>query len=278
MVQEIPFSTKEINQSYLTFISIVFGVFISVWVSPITTLLHLESDQLEQPDLIYFFHDPQSSAPAFGKNPQDVTTEAYTDQITRLKHKRMTHVGVSLPQKPTAIKESFDTLKQLNNILGHYLKRLWNVKTLQGLLMFWIMICLWWWYGIFLGRVRPARGLILYGYDFITLGTFALAFRFWDHNVIYPVSVLLAGAMVWGRFIWSLKYATMRAEKNALWWGIATLSCMPLMLFAVPMVLTSYGFTLSDSIPFAVMGFHVSSILVTVFAAWKLGVFWVVQA
>ena len=49
---------------------------------------------------------------------------------------------------------------------------------LRGSLIFLILLCLWWWYAWFLGQIDPARGFVLFAFDFVTLCAFAMGFRF----------------------------------------------------------------------------------------------------
>jgi uncharacterized membrane protein YozB (DUF420 family) len=114
---------------YFNFISIVFGVFIAVWIEPITALFPVQK------------------------------------------------VGVE------------STLEVLNSL-----------ETIRGALMFLMLICLWWWYGTLLGRVAPAVGFWSYMYDFISLCSFAVAFRMWNHPSLFPMVVFFAAGLMLLRF------------------------------------------------------------------------------
>ncbi len=124
---------------YLTFISIVFGVFIAVWIEPVSTL----------------FADTKQS-----------------DQIQQT------------------------------------LKILWSADAGRGALMFLILVCLWWWYGTFLGRVAPAIRFWAYLYDFVSLCTFAVAFRMWTYPSLFPLVIFLAAGLMLLRF-WRAKNFTL---------------------------------------------------------------------
>lgn len=124
--------TPEQSQWYLTFISIIFGVFIAVWIVPIAKLY---------------------------------------------------------PEPPDAK----DGLKRT-------LKTLSSANSGRAALMFIMLICLWWWYGTFLGRISPAVGFWTYMYDFISLCSFAVAFRMWDHRWLFPMVVFFAAGLMLFRF------------------------------------------------------------------------------
>ncbi len=141
---------------YLTFISIVFGVFIAVWIEPVSTLFVVteQSGQIQQ------------------------------------------------------------TLQQTLN-LQQTLKILWSADAGRGALMFLILVCLWWWYGTFLGRVAPAIRFWAYLYDFVSLCIFAVAFRMWTHPSLFPLVIFFAAGLMLFRF-WRAKQFTLdrsRARK-----------------------------------------------------------------
>lgn len=112
---------------YITFISIVFGVFISVWVTPLE-----------------------------GKAISD-----------------------AVPPKT----------------FQHFL------LLSRGVLTFLLLICLWWWYAIFLGNINPATGFLMYVFEFTTLAFFAVGFRYWDHPILFPSAVLIGATLMLLRFI-----------------------------------------------------------------------------
>ncbi len=123
--------TLEQSQWYLTFISIIFGVFIAVWIVPIA--------------------------------------RQYRDPDTK------------------------DGLKRT-------LETVWSAESGRAALMFIMLICLWWWYGTFLGRISPAVGFWTYMYDFISLCSFAIAFRMWYHRWLFPMVVFFAAGLMLVRF------------------------------------------------------------------------------
>src|SRR3972149_1984332 len=113
------------DEWYVTFISIVFGVFISVWIEPLASLIQM-----------------------------------------------------------------YSSLEEV----------LFTFVIARGLLMLLILICLWWWYAMFLGKVEPAKGFVLDFYDFLSLGAFAVAARFWHRSLLFPTTVLYASALMLYRF------------------------------------------------------------------------------
>ncbi len=66
-----------------------------------------------------------------------------------------------------------------------------------------MLVCLWWWYGIFIGKIDPAKGFPMFAYDFVSLGSFAIAFRVWPQPFAFPVTVFVAaldiGVRILGR-------------------------------------------------------------------------------
>lgn len=122
--------TQEGLTWYVTFISIVFGVFISVWVQP------LEGE------------------------------------------------GIRGAFPPTSLSDA--------------------LLLARAILMFVILVCLWWWYAIFLGKVNPAKGFPMYIYEFTTLAVFAIGFRYWDHAYLFPWAVFIGSALMLGRFYLAL--------------------------------------------------------------------------
>lgn len=183
---------------YLTFISIVFGVFISVWVQPLTTLF------------------------GNGKTEQE--------------------------------------------LVNAFLSK----DAIRGALMFHILICLWWWYGIFLGRIDPARTFFKFGYDFLSLCGFAIAFRFWDNAKVFPFIVFFAAALMFIRFGFALLRA--RNNRKAVW----ALGCALGILFCFIAFAAGMGFTIfmfeinideiENIIEFGVMALLGMSIFITVIA------------
>jgi hypothetical protein len=133
---------------YLMFISIVFGVFISVWIEPIVQIF----------------------PPLEGGNP-------YLD-------------------------------------MQNTIKLLFSMRTMTGAIMFIMLICLWWWYGIFLGSVAPARGFWAFLYDFISLCFFAVAFRMWSHPSLFPIIVSLASGLMLGRFFFAFKHTEAGSKRR----------------------------------------------------------------
>ena len=71
----------------------------------------------------------------------------------------------------------------------------------RGLLMFAILVCLWWWYAIFLGKIAPANGFLMFSYDFTSLASFAIAFRMWDTPKLFSITVFIGALMMLVRFV-----------------------------------------------------------------------------
>lgn len=66
----------------------------------------------------------------------------------------------------------------------------------RGFVMFGVLISLWWWYAVFFGTRYPAKTFSLFSYDFVSLGVFALGFRFWHASAIFSVLVALGALLV----------------------------------------------------------------------------------
>ena len=95
--------------------------------------------------------------------------------------------------------------------------------------MFLILVCLWWWYAIFLGRVYPANGFLMYLYEFATLSTFAIGFRYWDQGYLFPVSVFFGSFFMFVRFYLTLGVVTRHSDE---WWALI-FALWTLVLYAV---------------------------------------------
>jgi len=91
-------------------------------------------------------------------------------------------------------------------------------KALIGYLMLLILVCLWWWYGIFLGQISPANGFLMYLYDFVSLGTFAVSARLWfireDENFVFPIAVIVACILMAIRFCIVYKYSPEKSSER----------------------------------------------------------------
>ncbi len=162
------------SQWYLTFISIIFGVFIAVWIVPIAR-------QYREPD------DPGTQ----------------------------------------------DGLKRT-------LKTLSSASSGRAGLMFIMLICLWWWYGTFLGNISPAVGFWTYLYDFISLCCFAIAFRMWDHRWLFPMVVFFAAGLMLLRFAFA--YQSIAGGSDAERAMLAAIAALGLfMLVAVSALIGSFG-------------------------------------
>jgi|TARA_B100000315_G_scaffold165661_1_gene154309 hypothetical protein len=181
---------------YLTFVSIVFGVLISVWVGPFVRLagkVNWGSKFWEQDAINTFyqsFHDPKF--------------------------------------------------------------------LLLGFLMFVILVCLWWWYGIFLGQIAPAKGFFMYGVDFVTLGAFAIATGFWNNATIFPIAVIGATLLMLFRFC--LVYWKLPEPSRVRW---ALRSVLLVLAFTAPTLIT-IAITKKGFINEVVMAFMLIGLCVTV--------------
>lgn len=163
--------TEDQARWYLTFISIIFGVFIAVWIEPISAL----------------FLDTKQSG---------------------------------------EIQKTFTILV--------------SAEAGRGALMFIILICLWWWYGTFLGRVAPAVRFWAYLYDFISLSSFAVAFRMWTHPSLFPIVVSFAASLMLFRFVDAWRFTKDRSlARKAIMPAIGVLSLF--MSGAVGATLVSLG-------------------------------------
>ena len=148
--------TDDQSRWYLTFISIIFGVFIAVWIEPVSALFFV-ADQTVQ-------------------------------------------------------------VQQLFTIL-------FSATAGRGALIFIILICLWWWYGTFLGRIAPARSFWDYLYDFVSLSSFAVAFRMWNHPSLFPIVVFFAASLMLFRFAAAWRFTADRPlARKAIAPAIALLS------------------------------------------------------
>ena len=143
IVEILEKSTIDPTQRYLTFISIVFGVFFAVWIVPLSN----------------YFRGP----------PKD------------------------------DIKTTLDTL--------------WSLNMARGAVTFVMLVCLWWWYGTFIGNIAPAEGYWVFLFDFVTLCSFAVAFRMWDHRTLFPLVVFFAAGLMLARF--GFAYQEIVAGSNA---------------------------------------------------------------
>ena len=126
--------------------------------------------------------------------------------------------------------------------------------------MFHILICLWWWYGIFLGRIDPARTFFKFGFDFLSLCSFAIAFRFWNNAQVSPFIVFFAAALMFLRF----GFALVQSRKNrkatlALACALGILFCF--IAFAAGMGFTIYIFEVEISKVLKIMEFGVMALL-----------------
>jgi len=129
---------------------------------------------------------------------------------------------------------------------------LFSGENIQGIVMFGILICLWWWYAIFIGKLNPAVSFIMFSYDFISLGTFSIAFRLWLHPIVFPFTILIAALFMLGRFWYTKKTlqsddrpddcSAMRAINSAL---IVLLTIIVSSLFSL-FVFVQSAFSLED--------------------------------
>ena len=143
---------------YFVFISIIFGVFIAVWIEPVTALF------------------------------------PYTDGD-------VTDAGASAMASTAAPGFESTSIANFSGGFERLENRIMTKEVLIGVIMFVILVCLWWWYGTFLGNLSPANGFWLYFYDFVTLCSFAIAFRLWYHPIVFPIIVVIAAALMLARFI-----------------------------------------------------------------------------
>lgn len=184
---------------YFAFISIIFGVFIAVWIEPVTALF------------------------------------PYTDGD-------VTDAGASVTASTAA--SGFETTS-IANFSGGFERlenRIMTKEVLIGVIMFVILVCLWWWYGTFLGNLSPANGFWLYFYDFVTLCSFAISFRLWYHPIVFPIIVVIAAALMLARFIGVLivvkeVHVATRAQTALI---VAIVVLATFVVFGLGMVLSPY--------------------------------------
>lgn len=100
-------------------------------------------------------------------------------------------------------------------------------KSGKGVLAFVILICLWWWYGPFLGDVAPAKSFSLFFLDFISLGNFAIGFRMWNNQSLFPMVVIFGSLLVFIR----LGVAWRASSKNSQERKAITMALITLFLF-----------------------------------------------
>lgn len=85
------------------------------------------------------------------------------------------------------------------------LEALYSKENFRGIVMFGVLVCLWWWYGIFIARIDPAVGFATFSYDFISLGSYAIAFRLWPNSLVFSFTIFLASTLMLGRFWYTEK-------------------------------------------------------------------------
>lgn len=135
--------------AYSAFMSVVFGVFVSVWIQPLSDLI---------------------SGPAPSPPVSALATALYT-----------------------------------------------------GAPMFGVLVCLWWWYAVFLGRCHPSNSFFMYGYDFSSLVVFALGFRFWHYDTLLDFIVPLGSVFVGIRIFFAKQYGALsKHDSSAAWIAIVT--------------------------------------------------------
>lgn len=155
-------------------------------------------------------------------------------------------------------------------------------KNIIGAIMFLVLVCLWWWYGIFIGKITPANSFPMFGLDFLTLGSFALAFRLWPQPFAFPVAVFVAALLMLVRF-WILDQYVKRtwescparkATKAALiiigiflFASVAAFGGMLVLVILVPGDTTNFVAIAWQMIEWIVMGLLLIGIGVTVYAA-----------
>ena len=140
--------------TYLTLMSILFGLLISVWVASFTDRFK-EHAPLQAPD------QSQVQSP-------DLSQEQAHGQ--------------------SQVQESNAEKSQLKYLL-------------RGILVLSTLVCLWWWYAIFLGRVAPTTGFFTYGLDFLTIAAFASGAALWHDRRYYALAVTIASVLM-GLRLW----------------------------------------------------------------------------
>ena len=139
--------------------------------------------------------------------------------------------------------------------------------------MFLILVCLWWWYAIFLGVVHPASGFLMYLYEFATLATFAIGFRYWDQSYLFPASVFFGSFFMFVRFYFTLSVVKRLSDE---WWALI-IALITLALYAVgvagALIVLFFVPGISDEEKFKTIQIGVTALLLAGFIATLLAVY-----
>lgn len=175
---------RDTREYYLAFISLVFGIFITVWAQPLVELI---KDQHQDIPKVKGTNDTTAAQSPQGTNPNNSSSSgpySAADNVAA----GSTNSGKS----HASVKEIF--------------ARLTVPQRLQGILTLFVIVCLWWWYGIFLRTFSPAEGFIMYFFDFSSLATFAVAAGIWrDETGCFAGAVIIACALIFFRFFFALE-------------------------------------------------------------------------
>ena len=139
---------------------------------------------------------------------------------------------------------------------------------LRGLFMFLTLICLWWWYGVFLREVTPTKSY-MYSLDFLAFGTFAVAARLWHTSIAFPIMAALAAILIVVRF--RIVYVRLKhgsKQKKALWRALLVV----IVTFTALAASIVTGLLIKGTVPKELLGYMVlfvmaAGICATFFAA-----------
>jgi hypothetical protein len=243
---------EQVAQWYLTFISIVFGVFFGVWLAPISDVyLRLDDQQLPK----VMIHPPGSKQPTI----QDETPACAPTLLGLMERTDQTPTKVTVSR----------TLEWFRT--GNFVR---------GAIMFLILVCLWWWYGRFLSHVMPAESFWLYVFDFVSLCFFSIAFRMWHHHELFPFIVVLAATMMLLRFLMArVKVPAGSRARSSIHLALWILGCFIALGMAagtgIVVTLAQLGTEVDliekhwDKVENSTLALLALGILVTCAAAWK---------
>jgi len=140
----------------------------------------------------------------------------------------------------------------------------------RGLLLFLVLVCLWWWYAFFLAKVDPAKGFAMFAYDFLSLGTFSLAFSVWENETVFSFTVVFAGIAVMLRFMLAWRKSSDK-EKTALKIALAVLGLFTILMGTTWILTTLTNMTIDPQVYQIGVGvFLVMSVVATASAVYHM--------
>lgn len=115
----------------------------------------------------------------------------------------------------------------------------------RGGFLFAILICLWWWYAKFFFAVAPPKTFLMYFYDFLSLGIFAIAFSTWRTEVCYNFAVTTGAVAVALRLVFAYRSKSMNTHKRIVLF-IPFISLTPYILYVVFLIFFSRYITVTS--------------------------------